>query len=148
MRTLKRNKRLMYYAIPTGEEIVEYQLDENGNRIVAYVDSQTGETYYAETGQKVPEYLEPVQFNANIAMSGGESEAQEFGLSVADYNAVIVTELDRFPIINSTLIWFGSEPQYKDQEKTILDQKSADYMVLKVAPSLNTVKYVLKAIVK
>lgn len=147
MRTLKKNKRVMYYALPTGKEVVEYQLDENGNKIVSYID-QSGTVYYVETGQKSQGYYKPVEFKSNIALSGGEAEAQEFGLSIADYSAVMVDDVGKWPIVNSTLIWFGSEPKYKDNEKTILDQKSADYMVLKVSPSLNTVRYVLKAIVK
>ena len=147
MRMLKRNKRTMFYALPTGEEVVEYQLDEKGFPIVSYVDSE-GHVYYVETGQKYPGYYLPVEFEANIAMSGGEAEAQEFGLSVADYSAVIVAKDGDFPIVNSTLIWFDSEVKYKDAKETIIDTKSADYMVLKVSESLNTVKYVLKAIVK
>ena len=147
MRMLKRNKRTMKYAIPTGTEVVEYQLDENGNPIVSYVDGE-GNVYYVETGQKYPGYYEPVDFSANIAMSGGEAEAQEFGLSVTDYSAVIVAKAGEFPIVNSTLVWFGSEVKYKDANETIIDVKSADYVVLKVSESLNTVKYVLKAVVK
>lgn len=147
MRTLNRNKRGMKYALPTGTEIVEYQLDDNGNPIVSYVDGE-GHVYYVETGQKYLGYYDPVDFEANIAMSGGEAEAQEFGLSVADYNAVVIADAGKFPIVNSTLIWFGSEVKYKDAQHTILDTKSADYVVVKVSESLNTVRYVLKAVVK
>lgn len=148
MRVLQRNKRKMFYALPTGQEVVEYQLDENGNKIPVYIDQTTGHIYYAETGQTLPGYAKPVGFKANIALSGGEAEAQEFGLSVADYNAVILADLGEFPIVNSTLIWFESPVVWADSEHTIPDAKSADYMVMKVSTSLNTVRYVLKAVVK
>jgi hypothetical protein len=139
----------MFYALP-GNEVVEYQLDEDGNRIQETYTDSDGNVYEIdlETGQTFTTYYPPVEFESNIALSGGEAEAQEFGLSVADYNAVIVAEVGRFPIVNSTLIWFESEVAYKDKLHTIVDEKSADYMVLKVSPSLNTVRYVLRAVVK
>lgn len=147
MRMLNRNKRKMFYALPTGEEVVEYVYDEYGN-IISYYDDATGQQVFVETGQKIPGYATPVEFEANIALSGGEAEAQEFGLSVSDYNAVIVERVGKLPLINSTLIWFESPVKYKDSEQTVIDAKSADYMVLKVSPSLNTVRYVLQAVVK
>ena len=147
MRMLKRNQIKMFYALPTGTEIVDYQLDQNGDPIVSYVDSE-GTIYYVETGQKYPGYFEPVDFSGNIAFSGGEAEATEFGLSVADYDAVLITDKGKYPLVNSALIWTKSEPQYKDMGQRIIDVKSADYMVLKVPESLNVSKYVLKAIVK
>lgn len=145
MRVLKKNKRQMYYALP-GNEVVEYETDENGNPI-SYTDTD-GNVYYLETGQKKECYYLPVEFHANIAMSGGEAEAMEFGLSVADYNAVIVAKNGEHPLVNSALVWFDSTPKYLDKLNKVVDTKSADYMVLKVSKSLNTVKYVLKAVVK
>ena len=146
MRTLMRNKQTMHYAVPTGRNTVEYVI-EDGHKVIAYTDEQ-GNVYYADTGEPVPEYDDVVEFSANIALSGGEAEAQEFGLSIADYNAVIVSDIDKFPIKNGTLIWHESPVKYKDEEQTVLDTKSADYIVLKVSPSLNSVRYVLKAVVK
>ena len=87
MRTLRRNKQEMKYAIK-GEKQPIYELDEFGNKIVDYVDSE-GNIYYKETGSYTSGWTKPEVFYGNIAMSGGEAEAQEFGLSVADYNAVI-----------------------------------------------------------
>lgn len=147
MRTLRKNKQKMYYAVPTGKRIPIYELDSDGHRIISYTDND-GNVYYADSGETTPEYDSPVEFSANIALSGGEAEAQEFGLSTADYNAVIVADVGKFPIKNGTLIWHESEVKYKDADNTMLDDKSADYMVLKVSTSLNVVRYVLKAVVK
>ena len=148
MRTLRKNKQKLHYATPTGKKIPIYELDENGHRIVSYTDDE-GNVYYVETGDSELTYNDPVEFSANIAMSGGEAEAQEFGLSIADYNAIIVADVGKFPIVNGTLIWHESPVKYKEIDgETLLDAKSADYMVLKVSKSINAVKYVLTSVMK
>ena len=81
-------------------------------------------------------------------MSGGEAEAQEYGLSISDYNAILVCQKGYVPITEGSLIWFKSEVMYKDIDKTILEPNSADYTVIKVSESLSFVKYILKARVK
>ena len=150
MRTLRKNEQKLHYAVPTGEKIPIYQLDENGHKIISYTDEE-GNAYYAEeTGDYELQYNDPVEFSANIALSGGEAEAQEFGLSIADYNAVIVADVDKFPIVNGTLIWHESPVKYKEinDGTMVLDSKSADYVVLKVSKSINVVRYVLTSVVK
>ena len=81
-------------------------------------------------------------------MSGGEAEAQEFGLSVGDYNAVIVVDKGSVPIVEGSLIWLKSDVKYLDNENTDVDETSADFRVIKASESLNEMKYILKAIVK
>ena len=81
-------------------------------------------------------------------MSGGEAEAQEFGLSISDYNAVIASGKNELPLVLGALIWHNSEVVFEDVENTKPDETSADYRVIKVSESLNEVKYILKAIVK
>ena len=142
MRTLNKNKQKMYYAnqdkiVPIYEEYT----DEDGN------------TYPLDTGETKLVYGEPKEFDGNIAMSGGESEAVEFGISVADYEAVLLLskgEKDKdgnvIVLKETSLLWFETEPQ-KD-ENGYTDEFSADYQVIKPSPSLNTVRYVLKKAVK
>ena len=81
-------------------------------------------------------------------MSGGETEAVEFGLNIGDYQAVLITNKDEIPIDETSIIWLRSDIAYKDTAETLLDPRSADFEVLAVKPSLNNVKYVLKAITK
>ena len=145
MRTLRRNKQEMKYSIK-GEPRPIYELDENGNKIVEFVDEE-GNEYYRESGSYTSGWSVPEVFYGNIAMSGGEAEAQEFGLSVADYNAVISASRNELPLILGAYIWQNSEVEYKDEEKTEVVDKSADYQVIKVSESLNEVKYILKALV-
>ncbi len=146
MRTLKRNKQAMKYSIK-GEKQPIYALDELGNKIVEFVDDE-GNIYYRETGSYTNGWSIPSDFYGNIAMSGGEAEAQEFGLSVADYDAVVTLSKDEVPLVLGALIWHNSEVKYEDEENINLDETSADFKVMRVSESINEVRYILKAIVK
>lgn len=135
MRTLNKNTQKMYYAnqdrlVPIYEEYT----DEDGN------------TYLLDTGETKLVYGEPVEFKGNIAMSGGEAEAQEFGLNLADYEAVLLVGKNTLPITESSLIWHTTEPTKDGNGNT--NEYSADYRIVKISPSLNFDKYVLKKVVK
>ena len=144
MRMLNRNKQKLYYSLFI-EERPKYALDENGNKIVEYVDTE-GNEYYRETGETERVYSLPVEFLGNISMSGGEAEAMEFGLNTADYEAVLIVEKGLLPIDESSLIWFESEPVINDNG--LVDYVTADYSIIKISPSLNVDKYVLKKTIK
>lgn len=146
MRTLAKNKQKMWYAIFKGEE-PEYELDENGQKIIDYRD-EDGNIYYRETGNKIPTYFEPVSFYGNISMSGGEVNTQEYGIDVSGYDAIVVLDKGQIPIEETSLVWYESEPTYKDTDKTIVDGNKADYKVLAIKPSLNQLKTLLGRIVK
>lgn len=135
MRTLNKNKQTLYYAnqdktVPIYEEYT----DEDGN------------TYPLDTGETKLVYGEPVRFEGNIAMSGGEAEAREFGLNLADYEAVLLMGKNTLPITETSLIWHNTEPTEDSEGNT--DEYSADYRIVKISPSLNYDKYVLKKVVK
>lgn len=135
MRTLKKNKQQMYYANQDREvPIYEYYEDSDGNM------------YPLDTGETKLVYGEPILFEGNIAMSGGEVEAQEFGLNLADYQAVLVLGKNTLPITETSLIWFENEPKKDIDGNT--DEFSADYKIVKISPSINVDKYVLKKVVK
>jgi len=160
MRTLRKNQQKLYYSNLIGTA-PNYALDDDGNRIVDYVDEE-GNIYYREEGDEILYYSTPQEFFANIAMSGGEAEAVEYGFSTEAYQAVMV--LDKFlnkssvPLKEGSLIWHTSpvENEYGGSEievevngemiKTTAPKAvSSDYMVLKSSPSLNVDKFVLKA---
>lgn len=142
MRMLDKNKQKLFYALQIGTKPI-YETDDNGNIVYINVD---GESIPVETGEKEIAYSEPVGFFANIATSGGESEAVAYGISTADYEATITLPKDLFPLEETSLIWKNTEPKH-NPDGTI-NPKSADYTIAKISPSLNTVKYVLKEIVK
>ena len=135
LRTLAKNKQKMHYAL-YGKEvpIYDYYTDSEGNKIPL------------DTGETKITYENPVEFFGNIALSGGESEAVEFGLNLADYEAVLVMTKNTLPIDETSRIWHNTEPTYN--EDGTVNELSADYTVVKVSPSLNVDKFVLKKVVK
>ena len=141
MRSLKINQRCLYYST-YNYEIKVYQCDEYGNIMYTEVDE---EKIPIEIGT-VAGYNKPVSFYANIAMSGGEAEAKEYGFDVGAYEAVLVTTDKSLPISETSRIWHTSEPQYGSDG--MVDGDSADYSVLAVKPSLNGMKYLLKKLPK
>lgn len=157
MRTLLKNKQSMKYALQIGEVPI-YNRDENGEIIYEhYEDSEGNIIYYLdENGNKIPSetgeyevgYSEPHEFFGNVAMSGGEAEAVEYGIDVSAYDATLVMEKGVLPINETSLIWFESEVGYTDASMTHADGHTADYKVLAVKPSINFVKYILGRIVK
>ena len=135
MRTLKKNKQNLYYANQDREvPIYEYYEDADGN------------TYPLDTGETKLVYGEPVKFEGNIAMSGGEVEAQEFGLDISSYEAILILSKGLIPIDETSLIWFENEPKKDIDGNT--DEFSADYKIVKISPSINVDKFVLKKVVK
>ena len=146
MRTQRRNKQRLYYALYESE-IPIYATDSDGNIIYDSYTTEEGEviTYPVEI-ERVSGYSKPVEFMGNIAMSGGEAEAVEYGLSVSDYEAVLVVNKGELPIVEGSRIWHTTEPKIKADGTT--DESSADYSVIKVNNSLNVSKYVLKKVVK
>ena len=135
MRTLNKNKQVLFYANQDKEvPITETYYDDEGN------------AYELDTGETELVYGEPIEFKGNIAMSGGEVDAQEFGLNLADYEAVLLVGKNTLPLTETSRIWHTSEPTKDDKGYT--DEYSADYRIVKISPSLNFDKYVLKKVVK
>lgn len=165
----------MKYSLQIGEVPI-YETDNDGNIVYLYYEDGDGnKIYYLDkNGNKIPSdtgeteiiYSTPQEFQANIAMSGGESEAQEFGLSLADYEAVALYSNGAVPLVEGSIVWFKSEPEgkyngeevafeitNKDGEKetvysTVPKETSADYRVIKISPSLSFTKAILAAVVK
>ena len=135
MRTLKKNKQKMYYANQDVEvPIYEDYTDEEGNQ------------YPIDTGEKELIYGKPVEFFGNIAMSGGEAEAVEFGLDLSQYSAVLVLPKGTLPLTETSRIWLSTQPV--TDVNGYADEFSADYRVVKISPSLNVDKFILQKVVK
>ena len=87
MKNLKRNKRLIYYALRTGETA---NIDEYGN----------------ETGESTPTYTEPVALHCNVSAAQGEDAVQAFG-SFTGYSRTLCVSDVNCPIDEDSLVWFG-----------------------------------------
>lgn len=170
MRTLRKNQSLLKYSNQAAI-VPAFETDENGNiKFWSYIDDDGNEFFYEDTdGNKIPIfadsgtetlYGEPVNFMASIAMSGGEAESVEYGLSITEYEAVAIVQRGTVPLTEGSLIWFQSKPEYISEEPIhmlVNDEEisgmfakstSADFFVKKVVPSKNFDKYILGAVNK
>lgn len=158
MRTLRKNQQRLMYALQLGE-IPQFEIDENGN--ILYYEDDDGNRYPLATGNFEVMFGEANEFMGNIAMSGGEAEAVEYGLSVEQYSAVIVAERGAIPLVEGAIIWYTSTPQYKynGDEVTVeindeiirgrfTEKTSSDFVVMKKSTSLNVDKFILEAVNK
>lgn len=133
MRTLRKNKQTIYYALKSERTAVS-------SEETIIVD---GETVYIDEGDYELNYDEPVEFLGNISFSGGDSNDVEFGLDMSAYDAIIVTDSKKIPITETSLIWFETKPP-----SVTNDGSTADYSVVAVRNSLNQTKAILKRRVK
>lgn len=153
------NKQEMRYSLPVGEK-PEYKTDDDGNIIysgytssdgefIYYIDENTGEKIPEYTGEQVRIYSEPIEFFASISNKLSEATAKEFGIDDSTNYAQLVTAKNAFPLVEGSLIWKRSQVGYMDDTKTIIDSKSADYIVKGVADEGLTVDlYLLRKNVK
>ena len=142
MRTLSRNQQKLKYSLLVGEED-ELQLDDNGNPIIVYVDSD-GKEHYAVTGEKRLVYSSPTDFEGNISLTSGMSEVIEYGIDKSAYDGLLVVEKGAVPLSETSLIWYTSEPSFTNGS---VDPKSADFRVKAPRPTLNEIKYILERLV-
>lgn len=147
MRTLKRNQQKLYYAELVGSEDI-YAYDENGNKIVSYIDNTVTPPviYYEKLGTTENSYSAPVLIEANIMQSNGDMVEREYGLSESSYEAILVTEKGKYPITKTCLIWHHTTPEVDENGKAL--PQSADYTILSINESLNVTKYILGKVVK
>lgn len=143
MRDIRRNQQTLMYALYTGET-TEYKTDSNGDLIIDGYDSDNN-PIYRETGRTIPAYSTPVEFQSSISFGGSEIDLAPFGISTTDYDATLVLQKDTVPITETSLIWYESTPVITSG---VVDSSSADFTVVKIVPSLNEKRYVLKRILK
>ena len=117
MRCLKRNKRLFYYA--------------------PFLRRDTPEKGY---GNK-PVYGDAVAMRGNISPASGSIHAEQFGGSV-DYDKVIVLDDPACQIDENAILFIDVEPTRNNNGDYIYD-----YVVKKVARSLNSVSIAVSRVV-
>ena len=122
MKGMRRNMRTFYYQLFSTSVPV---YDANG----------------WETGEKSVGYLSPVEFKANISPATGEASVQQFG-TFTDYDKVISTCDMTCPIDENTVLFVDNVPAYKDGKLT----NAHDYVVTKVAKSLNVISIAIKKV--
>lgn len=116
MRELKRNKTTIRYALFVRNDPI---LDEDGN----------------DTAEVKPIYTEPVELSINVSPNTGESATRQFGTTL-DYDRTLVICDRSLPINENSVMWV-------DETDTT---KPYDYVVKKVAPSLNSLQIAIKKV--
>ena len=140
MMLLGANKQKLYYSTLLGKTPI-YERDENGNIKYITVD---GAQVPVETGEEELSYSLPVEMLANISFSGDETTAQEFGVDLSSYDAVVVYGKGEYALTETSVVWFETAPGYKDNEQKIVDADTADYKVVSIKDSLNQTRVLLK----
>ena len=129
-------------------DVQEAVIDENGN----------------ETGEVIPAYQEAVPMYANVSPATGLSNTEQFG-NLDNYDKVIVTRDMECPIDENTVLFIDKSPEYEtvhsheivegqalyaDDEVVVHDYQvpKYDYIVKRVAKSLNSISIAIRKVTK
>lgn len=146
MRTMRKLQQNMFYANYVDAETI-YKLDENGDKIYIYTDDE-GVDWYEEEGTVEPHYTTPIFFEANISSKLNEMHAREYGVDSSSIYAQIECKKGKLPFKFGTVIWKNSPIKWKDEDRQIPDEESADYKVVGLLDEyLNYDWYLLQRIV-
>ena len=126
MRTLVRNKTKFYYALYDKREEIT---DEYGNK----------------TGQYELIYGNPVMMFGNISSAVGSIENRPFGESES-YDKVIVLDNPNTPIDEYSHLWVDTLPLTHEEIGEGAEPIPHDYIVKKVARSLNSVSIAISKV--
>lgn len=149
MRGLRKNKKPLYYAnlVSTG---TEYLTSEEGYAKTVMV---SGEAHLIETGKITRVFGDPSSFIGHITPVGIEtyahgntSEPTPQGIDVSKYDGFLSLMKDEISADEASVIWENSTPAYRDDGSP--DPDSADWIVSRVAKTMNYVVYLLKAVPK
>lgn len=131
MRSLEINKQTIWYSLYLGKVTVK---DEEGN----------------DTGETELKYTDPVSVKIRVSPNKGESNVQQFGLSL-DYDRTMVTT-DKLPIDEHSILWVDSAPELETDGTLKLKPDGTpvtphEYIVKRVAPDNNVTQYAIKKVV-
>lgn len=121
MKTMKRNQVPFWYLLYDKKEGLT---DEWGN----------------ETGEFAVIYKPAVQMKANVSAATGYAQVEQFG-NFAGYDKVIVTDDLSCPIDENSVLFVDKEPEYAKDGAPLYD-----YIVKRVAKSLNSVSYAVSKV--
>lgn len=131
MRTMLRNNSKFYYALYRDRNP---KTDDYGNA----------------TGEHDVIHENPVECAANISAAKGETTTRQFGESES-YDKVIVMGNDAPPIDEYTILWVDTVPQVDEDGSLATNDENEvitphDYIVTKVARSLNSVAIAIRKV--
>ena len=115
------NKSSYWYLLYDKKEPVR---DEDGN----------------ETGDSRVVYKAAVQRRDNVSAATGSAQVEQFGNFIS-YDKVIVTDDLSCPIDENTVLFVDKEPEYDADDNPLYD-----YIVRRVAKSLNSISYAISKV--
>lgn len=131
MKCMERNKVRFFYALYEGRTDV---IDEYGN----------------VTGEHEVTHGNPTECFANISAAKGETMSRQFGEDES-YDKVIVMDNNAPAIDEYSILWVDIEPELDEHGALALNADGEvatphDYIVKKVARSLNSVSYAISKV--
>lgn len=121
MKTMEQNKTPFWYLLYDKKVPV---MDDDGN----------------ETGDYRVIYKEAVQRKENISAATGSAQVEQFGNFIS-YDKVIVTDDLSCPIDENSVLFIDKEPEYDPDGNPLYD-----YIVKRVAKSLNSISYAVSKV--
>lgn len=121
MRTLERNKTPFYYSLYLDKK---ENVDENGYT----------------TGTYTFIYSEPVKCKGNISASTGSVQVEQFGNDL-QYDKVVILDDVNSPIDENSVLWVDKPVEHDKNGNPLYD-----YVVKKVARSLNSVSFAIRKV--
>lgn len=121
MKTMERNKVPFWYLLYDRKEPIK---DEYGN----------------ESGENQVFYKPAVQQEGNVSAATGTTQVEQFGNFIS-YDKVIVTDNLTCPIDEDTVLFIDKEPEYAEDGTPLYD-----YIVKRVAKSLNSISYAVSKV--
>ena len=122
MRTLKRNKRCMWYALYLDRE----EIKKNGKH----------------TGTYKVAYSTPKPIQENISSARGSADVEMFGTDLK-YDKAFITADMKCPIDENSVMWIDCEPLIEADGTT---DTPWDYVVVRVAKSINSIAYAVRKV--
>ncbi len=86
-----------------------------------------------ETGETRVIYSAPVELYANVSPATGNTSVEQFGNSLQYDKVIVLDEMD-CPIDEHSVLFVDKPPQFDDNGNPLFD-----YIVKRVAPSLNSI---------
>lgn len=123
MKTMERNKTPFWYLL-YDKKVPVMDDDDDGN----------------ETGDYRVIYKEAVQRKENISAATGSAQVEQFGNFIS-YDKVIVTDDLSCPIDENSVLFIDKEPEYDPDGNPLYD-----YIVKRVAKSLNSISYAVSKV--
>lgn len=121
MKLMKRNLQTVYYCLYEGEE----KLTDSNNY---------------KTGEKRLLYSDPVEIKCSVSSATGNAQVEIFG-NLESYDKVLITDDMSCPIDEHTLLFVDKSPEFNSD-----GSPTADYLVKRVAKSLNNISYAISEV--